>query len=233
MLKLLKDNDVLKFILLLSIASGIGLQGWRTIFNNFAVSEVGINGTWIGIIQSVREIPGLLTLLVIFLTIIFTEYQIISFSTIILGIGVALTGFFPTHFGLLFTTIIMSVGFHYFETTRQSLILQNFEKKDTPMILGYFKSISAISNIIIGIIIFILTSFLSMKMMFLIIGLTVIILACYSYKIKFNRVSPHIQHKKMIFKKKYWLFYVLNLLAGARRQIFVVFAVFLLVKHYN
>jgi MFS family permease len=37
----------------------------------------------------------------------------------------------------------------------------------------------------------------------------------------------------MIFKKKYWLFYLLTLLAGARRQIFVAFAVFLLVKKFE
>jgi hypothetical protein len=43
---------------------------------------------------------------------------------------------------------------------------------------------------------------------------------------------PH-QHKKLVFKKKYWLFYVLNFLAGTRRQIFTVFAIFLLVERYN
>ena len=41
------------------------------------------------------------------------------------------------------------------------------------------------------------------------------------------------QHKKLIFRRKYWLFYVLNFLAGTRRQIFTVFAIFLLVDRYN
>ena len=41
------------------------------------------------------------------------------------------------------------------------------------------------------------------------------------------------QKKKIVLKKKYWLFYVLNFLSGARRQIFVVFAVFMLVKKYE
>jgi len=41
------------------------------------------------------------------------------------------------------------------------------------------------------------------------------------------------QRKKMVFRKKYWLFYLLTALAGARRQIFIAFAVFLLVKKFQ
>jgi len=125
------------------------------------------------------------------------------------------------------------VGFHYFETTRQSLVLQNFDKADTPSILGGLNSLSAATNIIVGIAILIAASYLSMKIMFFIIGVIVIILAGFSLKCKAQNNASHMQHKKMIFKRKYWLFYVLNFLAGARRQIFVVFAVFLLVKHYK
>ncbi|MCP4176850.1 MAG: MFS transporter, partial [bacterium] len=232
-LKRIKEDNTFQLIILLTIAMAIGFQGWRTLINNFAVNNVGINGFWIGIMQSVREIPGFLSLLVIYITIILSEYKIISFSTIILGIGVALTGFFPTHYGLVITTLIMSVGFHYFETTRQSLVLQNFEKADTPSILGSLNSISAAVNIVVGGAILILANYLSMKSMFLIIGIIVIILAFLSLNCKAENRSIHTQHKKMILRKKYWLFYVLNFLAGARRQIFVVFAVFLLVKHYR
>jgi predicted MFS family arabinose efflux permease len=41
------------------------------------------------------------------------------------------------------------------------------------------------------------------------------------------------QHKKLIFKKRYWLYYALTFMAGARRQIFMAFAVFLLVKKFE
>jgi len=37
----------------------------------------------------------------------------------------------------------------------------------------------------------------------------------------------------MIFRRKYWLYYVLTFVAGARRQIFIAFAVFLLVKKFG
>ncbi|HCW94208.1 MAG TPA: MFS transporter, partial [Flexistipes sinusarabici] len=52
------------FLMILTIAAFSGLQGWRTIFNNFAVETAHLNGFNIGVIQSVREVPGFLALLV-------------------------------------------------------------------------------------------------------------------------------------------------------------------------
>lgn len=51
--------------MVLTICSTIGLQTWHTLFNNFAVEVVGLEGNHIGVIQSVRKIPGFLTLLVV------------------------------------------------------------------------------------------------------------------------------------------------------------------------
>ncbi|NQY65181.1 MAG: MFS transporter [Alteromonadaceae bacterium] len=47
--------------------------------------------------------------------------------------------------------------------------------------------------------------------------------------------NPVEQHKKLILRKKYWLYYFLTFLSGARRQIFMVFAGFMMVEkfHYN
>ena len=39
-------------------------------------------------------------------------------------------------------------------------------------------------------------------------------------------------HRKLI-RKRYWLYYALQFMAGARRQIFMVFAAFLMVEHFD
>jgi hypothetical protein len=46
-----------------------------------------------------------------------------------MSIGVAITGWFPFEIGLYCTTVLMSIGFHYFETVNQSLTLQWLDKK--------------------------------------------------------------------------------------------------------
>ena len=218
---------------MLTIACAIGFQGWRTLFNNFAVDNVGINGLWIGILQSVREVPGFLSLLVVYFLFIFKEHRLITHFLIVLGVGVGLTGFMPSHAGLIITILIMSLGFHYYEALRQSLILQSFEKHETSLVFGTLNSVTALTNILIGILIYFISMFLSMKVMFALLGIVVIIIASITYFKKYPAITGHPQHKKMIFRKKYWLFYVLNFLSGARRQIFVVFSVFLLVQHYK
>jgi len=229
----LKKNNRYIFLLILTIATAIGFQGWRTLLNNFAVEKVGIVGNQIGIIQSVREIPGFLALLVVFILLIVKEEILAITSLLLLAIGVSLTGIFPSYYGLIFTTLLMSIGFHYYETVNQSLSLQYFSQKDTPIILAKFKSIGALTNILVGLSIFIFMKYLSYKWMFIILGVLVVILVIFSLFFMPNKDDLPIQKKNMVFKKRYWLFYTLTFLAGARRQIFVVFSVFLMVKKFH
>ena len=210
-----------------------GFQGWRTVFNNFAVEVVNISGQQMGILQSVREIPGLLALLVVYLLFIIKEHKLAALSVLVFGIGAAVTGFLDTFHGMLFSVVLMSFGFHYYETVNQSLTLQYFSTASAPLIMAKLRSISAATNIAIGGIVFLLTKYFNYKEIFLLIGVVVCIGAIWC--LLQNPASENIvpQHKKMIFRKKYWLFYVLTLFAGARRQIFIAFAVFLLVKKFG
>ena len=110
------------FLFLLTIAVAIGFQGWRTLYNNFAVEVAGLDGFQNGILQSLREIPGFLALLVIYLLLIIREHRLAALSVVLLGIGVAATGMLPTFYGLIFTTLLMSFGFHYYigESSRKN-----------------------------------------------------------------------------------------------------------------
>lgn len=221
------------FLLLLTLSSTIGLQTWRTLFNNFAVEVVGMNGGNIGMLQSVREIPGFLAILAIFALMFIKEHKLSALSILIMGCGVAATGFFPSYGGLLLTTIVMSFGFHYYETTNQSLTLQYFDKYTAPLVFGRLRSAAAASNIGIGFILFCIKPFFTYATLYLLIGMAIIVAAIIG--LTMNPANRYIvpQQKKMVFRKKYWLFYVLTFFAGARRQIFVAFAVFLIVQKFH
>jgi len=210
-----------------------GLQTWRTLFNNFAVDMADLNGYHIGVIQAVREIPGFLALLAIFVIRLIPEHKLSALSIFMLGLGVAITGFFPSFSGLIATTLVMSFGFHYYETTNQSLTLQYFDEKTSPWVFGKFRSVGSAANIVIGLLILFASSFLDYRAMFLIFGLLIVALGSWGFLQ--NPASAHMppQHKKMILRKKYWLYYFLTFMSGARRQIFVAFAVFLLVKKFS
>lgn len=233
MLKEIRKNPMYPFLLILVLTAMMGFQGWRTLLNNFAVEKAGINGLEIGVVQSFRELPGLMVFLVVYVMMVIREHKLASLSLILMGGGIALTGYFPDFIGLTLTTILMSVGFHYFETTNKSLTLQHFNEKQSPIVMAQLRSFGALGNIVIGAIVWFLSGYVSYKISFLLIGLFVVgsgIVTIFMRPVKKEAIP---QQKKLILKKKYWLFYVLNLLSGARRQIFIVFAVFLLVEKYH
>ncbi|MBT4288658.1 MAG: MFS transporter [Deltaproteobacteria bacterium] len=228
-----KDNAMFRFLIVLTIASSLGLQGWRTLFNNFAVETMGLDGHHIGIIQSVREIPGFLALLAVFILILIKEHRLSALSVLILGLGIALTGLLPSFPGVIITTLIMSFGFHYYETVNQSLTLQYFDQNTSPWVFGKMRSLGAASNIVVGIGIYFMEMLLSYQDIFLIIGGILMITAVWALFQDPTQKNIVPQHKKMIFRRRYSLYYILTFLAGARRQIFVAFAVFLMVKKFQ
>lgn len=228
-----KDNPMYIFLVMLCIASALGNQGWQTLFNNFAVEKAGVDSIKMGIIQSLREVPGFLTFFSVYILMVIAEHRFASLSIMVLGIGVMITGFFPSMGGLIFTTVLMSIGFHYFDTANQSLTLQYFIPERVPIVLGKLRSITALSNIAVGVAIWALSGYLSYQMLFLGIGAAVLLIGIYSLtRNPVDHLLPP-QHKKFILRRKYWLFYVLNFLFGARRQIFIVFAIFILVQKYH
>ncbi|ETR73758.1 MAG: permease of the major facilitator superfamily [Candidatus Magnetoglobus multicellularis str. Araruama] len=222
-----------RYLMILTIASTMGLQTWRTLFDNFAVHVCHLQGFHVGLLQSVREIPGFLALLAIYLLLLMKEHRLSALSVVFLGLGVSATGFFPSWMGLIFTTLLMSFGFHYFETTNQSLTLQYFDNQTAPWVLGKLKSFAAASNIAAGITVFFVAPYLEFYEMYACIGALVILAGVWAFfqNPADNNLVP--QHKHMVIRKRYFLYYFLTLMAGARRQIFVAFAVFLMVQKFE
>jgi len=221
-----------RYLAILTISSTVGLQAWRTLFDNFAVNMAGLDGKHVGLIQSVREIPGFLALLAIFVMLLIREHRLSALSVLCLGIGLGSTGFFPSYTGLICTTLVMSFGFHYFETTNQSLTLQYFDRNTAPRVFGKLRSLAAASNICVGILIYLLSDMLDYAQIYLLVGGLIMVVGIWAFfqDPSDRNIAP--QHKKMIFRRKYGLFYFLTFMAGARRQIFIAFAVFLLVKKF-
>lgn len=221
------------YLAVLTITATAGLQAWRMLFDNFAVHAAHLDGRHIGVIQSIREIPGFLALLAIYIMMIIREHRLSAISILLLGFGVSITGFYPSWIGLIMTTLLMSFGFHYFETTNQSLTLQYFDERTSPWVFGKLRSLGSASNIIIGIFIFFISPHLNFIETYMLFGIIIVAVGIWAFFQ--NPSSRHIipQRKKMIVRKKYSLFYFLTFMAGARRQIFIAFAVFLLVKRFG
>jgi len=115
--------------MLMAASVPLSFSVWMTLLDNFVIERAGFTGREIGILQSLREIPGLLAFAVVFLLLLVKEQKLAYMSLIVLGLGTMLTGWFPSAMGLYIITVLMSFGFHYYETMQTSLSLQWLEKK--------------------------------------------------------------------------------------------------------
>lgn len=136
------------FLLLISIVVPIAFSSWMALLNNFVIEKANFDGADIGLLQSVREIPGFLAFTVVFVLAFIREQRFMLISLAMLTVGTAITGLFPSLTGLLLTTILMSTGFHYFETLKQSLSLQWLSKDEAPEMLGKMISVGALASLI-------------------------------------------------------------------------------------
>jgi hypothetical protein len=223
------------FLYLFSAAVPLSFATWQALINNFAIEQVSFTGVEIGILQSLREIPGFIAFGVIFLLLLMREQTVAFLALIALGIGAAMTGFLPTVMGLYFTTVLMSMGYHYAETIQQSLTLQLIDKYRLPVVMGRQIAIGAFTGLFAFAMLYLLVDMLDLgyRLIYLLAGGATVAIAILMV-IKFPHFKGEAeQHKKMIIRKRYWLYYLLTFLSGARRQIFVVFAGFLMVEKFH
>ena len=222
-------------LLLMAAAVPLSFATWQALLNNFAIERAAFSGAEMGILQSLREVPGFLAFLVVFLLFLLREQTIAYVSLLLLGLGTLVTGWFPSVIGLYVTTVLMSIGYHYFETVHSSLCLQWIDKDKTPELLGKVIAVGSFASIVVYGLIWITFEVLDFdfSIVYLLGGSATMVIAAACW-LMFKTFPIKVrQNRHMVLRKRYWLYYVLTFLSGARRQIFIVFAGFLMVEKFG
>ena len=222
-------------LFLMAAAMPLAFATWSALLNNFVIEHAGFTGVEIGWLHTVREIPGFLAVGVIAIIMFMREQVLGLVALLMLGVASAVTAWFPSFGGLLAVTMISSIGFHYYETVNQSLQLQWLPKDRAPQILGWIVAVgSGASLLSYGLLVATWDLFnLSYNTVYLISGGACAAIAVYCMMAFPQFEAPNPQTKKMVLKKRYWLYYALQFMSGARRQIFIVFAAFMMVEKFG
>ena len=222
-------------LIVMAAAMPLSFSTWMALLNNFSVEMADFTGREIGILQSLREIPGFLAFTAIFVLLILREQTFAVISLLVLGIGVAISGYFPTVIGLYCTTVLMSIGFHYFETMQQALSLQWVRKDRTAMVMGRQLSAKSVSSLVMFGMVWVMLEVFAVeyRYVYLFGGALTVLAALFVWGAFPKFADAHPQTKKLILRKRYWLYYALTFMSGARRQIFTVFAGFLMVEKFG
>ena len=220
---------------LMAAAMPLSFATWSALLNNFVIEVAAFTGKEIGWLHTVREIPGLLAVVVIVILLAMREQILALLMLVLLGAATAVTGWFTSFNGLLVMTLLSSIGFHYFETVNQSLQLQWIDKARAPVVLGRIVAVGAGASLAAYAAIVALWDALSLdyNTVYLASGGVTIALALFAAWAFPQFQAPHAQHRHMVLRRRYWLYYALQFMAGARRQIFVVFAGFMMVERFG
>ena len=238
-LALAKDLPVWRrpvaLLFLMAAAMPIAFATWSALLNNFVIEVAQFDGSDIGWLHTVREIPGFLAIGVIAILMFMREAVLGMVALVLLGVATAVTAWFPTLGGILTITMLSSIGFHYYETVNQSLQLQWLPKERAPQMLGWLLAAGSGATLVAYLCIIVTWEALGLtyNMVYLLAGGITAAAALFALLAYPQFEAPDPQIKKMVLRRRYWLYYALQFMSGARRQIFVVFAGFMMVEKFG
>jgi len=230
-----KWRQPIALLVVMAIAMPLAFYVWAALLNNFVIEVANFDGADIGWLHSVREIPGFLAVGVIAILLFMREQLLGLVSLALLGVATALTAQFPSFGGILTLTMLSSIGFHYYETVNQSLQLQWIDKRRAPQMLGWLSAVGSTATLVAYVAIVLSWKYLGLtyNTAYMAAGGATLGLAVFAFFFfpYFRADTPQV--RKMVLKKRYGLYYALQFMAGARRQIFMVFVGFMMVERFG
>jgi predicted MFS family arabinose efflux permease len=227
-----ENRRIMRTVIISNLVLMFGFQVWRVVFNNLAVEDLGLNAGAVGAIQSIRELPGLMGFLFVWMvSLLGSELRVMGVNILLLGGGLIITGLSQGVLGMVLGTLVTSIGFHYFSSGSQAVALQVTDKRETPKTLGRLSSVGALAAILATVGVFFAAIVLANRQI-MVVGGVIVIIAGLALLPRMNvsrRYEYEEQPARESLRRRYWLYYALTFLMGTRRHIFTTFAIFMLV----
>lgn len=218
------------FTLLALAVAGVGVffGVQLTLFNNFIVEQLDIEAHELGYVEALREVPGFLNVLFMALVIRFAPARVASLSLMVMGVGIALYAHASTVYLLALFSLIWSLGFHCWIPLEQSMGLAYAPSNERGRWLGQLRSVNSVAWLLSIGLCMVLIDYVQYDGLFIMAGVATILGGIALLFVDQNGAKD--RDKSMVFKRRYALYYALNFLQGLRKQMFITFAIFALVK---
>ncbi|NLM21645.1 MAG: MFS transporter [Peptococcaceae bacterium] len=222
------------FFLFVAVLVGVGQSVDSATFNNFLKDQFGFIVTQRTLLELPRELPGLLVFIFTGLLFVLGDIRIAAIANIAAAIGMFLLGIIPNNiFIMLLVVFIYSSGQHLFMPYFNSISMSFAEEDKLGRRLGRLSAVMNISLVAASALLWTLFYFLHISYLvsFSIGALAFLGAAIFLLFMNKQRVTP--QTERFVIRKEYGLYYWLNVLYGARKQIFLTFAPWVLVDVFH
>ncbi len=126
----------------------------------------------------------------------------------------------------------MSIGFHFFYTVNNSMVMMVSDHNNVAHNMGKFQSIGSLSAILAMAIVFFFIESVGFRDLYYIAGAVSIVFGLYMLTQR-SRAGHIPTFRRIVFRKEYWLYYVMSFLEGSKKHISSTFSIFLLVSVFE
>lgn len=211
-----------------SFLTNIAFSIYRSVFSNFAAQDLGITVSQYGWLEGIREVPGLLTIIMFALVARLGDARMYSLSIALTGVGIWMYATSQTYADLILATIVQSTGFHLWSVVQDSMVIKAVDPSDRAGQLGRINSVAAAATLLGMGFVTLSGQWIGIRSYFIAAGLVGLAAAAVSLLV--GRTHKETQQVRFVVRWRYRSYYILTLLQGARRHIVLTFASFALVK---
>ena len=240
--KIFKPNVGAGNFFLSILVWGIATGCFAAVLNNYLADIRHISEMERGILEFFREMPGLLLVFIIALMHKYTDWKILKIGTLISMVGLAALMFSSDKIVITALIMVWSTGEHVLMPVRSSLAMHVATEGNVGRSLGLLSGVSCAGSVtgsaIAAAIFFCGKRWFEIPneltlynvvwgfiLLLLVFSLTAIITA--------KKEEFTVKRPRLYFHRKYTKFYALELFYGARKQIFMTFAPYVLIKVYG
>jgi MFS family permease len=227
------DRNLLLFMAGMAFLGASGGM-METTFNNYVSDTFNLSADARGFLEFPRELPGFLTALMAGLLFFLPETRIAGFSALAVGIGMLALAWIGPHWSamLIFLTV-WSAGTHLLMPVRSSLSMELAMKEHRGRRLGQISATTIAASMAGCAIVWIAMRWFraSYQVIFVMGGLAALIASLFLFKMRMP--NAHLQRPKFVWNRHYSLYYALAFLFGARKQIFITFGPWVLIRVFH
>jgi predicted MFS family arabinose efflux permease len=227
-------NLVLLAIPVFVFSFGNGL--FSGVSTNFYIDTMGFDGRQVLWLAGLREIPGLALMFVAALMIKIPLAYRAGLAMILMGVGYALYALVGSFAGLVAVAIAASLGFHLWMPLRNALAMALAPRERSGQVLGAITSVQSFATIVgVGAVALLskVISEIPLRSYFVIGGALIAVGSILLFRLPTTLGAPPKNERRLLLKRKYWVFYVLTFFEGSRIQVFHAFGTLVLVQSYH
>lgn len=200
---------------------------------NFFVDVLGLNGSQVLWLAGVREIPGLILVLLAALTMYLPLTHRTAASLLLMGLGFGLYAAVNSYVALLVMAVVASLGFHNWMPLNSSLALSLAPKNQSGRVMGSLNAVGALASLAGMGMVALFALGIPLRTFFLAGGAVTMLAGVLVARIPRSVGAADRPKQRILFRRRYWLYYVLTLFEGSRTQVFGTFGTLILVRNYG